>query len=335
MILVTLIRSFPLRHQRWGNRQRRRRSNGSRLDRPKRSRRGEPTQADAVWWDWRRRRSLLGIAAWFALSGGGNQQNVETASANDPTTAGGTVANQDSSSSVNTPSTELPDTESLTEFNRNAPAQSLVVDSGTHWQPLAEGRVEFGEGSGRKVITPVILDRGNNVVAVSIIHNQTTKVWSGDLAGGESTLLLEHPSPMHLLDHHPESGQSVLWEGLDVLSRGGILRVVTGLATTQPTDVSSKELPGNSKPGFKLAVRWARLVDANTLAAALGEFLYVWDHRKPALLMKAKIGRTEIPAIDPTRRFLRSPKVAGQRWLTCKASVRSDSFPSPATTDPA
>lgn len=146
-----------------------------------------------------------------------------------------------------------------------------------------------------KIAAPVPVDLADGRFLVSIGRNvsgrpQETRgrIYSVSLTSRKSDLVWDFPRAVHVWDHDPASGRTLIVDNLDQFERGGELVMVQGMAEGKPAPLYRRTLPGAGRPGFAPQVEWAKLLSGSHAAAVVNGALHVWDLPAAKLLYRVE-----------------------------------------------
>ena len=162
-----------------------------------------------------------------------------------------------------------------------------------------------------KVSAPRPVDAGCRKLLVSVAPHAPAdpkaaqgRVYLVDWIERQADVVWESTKKTHLLDHDPDSGHSLLIEGVDAIDRGGELVVVKGLAEGGGEVVYRRSLPTGGSP-VSPNLEWAKLLSGSHLAAIVNETLFVWDLPAARLLYRINGVPARLPpAVSPNGVFL-------------------------------
>ena len=130
-----------------------------------------------------------------------------------------------------------------------------------------------------------------------------------DVDDGKVHVALDYDSTIALLDHHPNSGRSLLLVGHNSLGEGGELRIGTQWDKRSVQLSHQRKLTGKREPGQRVPhLRWARWVDEEHFIAVIDQTLGLWNivsgdqvYRIDGIHQRAQ------PAISGGRRYVAVP----------------------------
>ncbi|TWU56406.1 hypothetical protein Poly51_23160 [Rubripirellula tenax] len=98
-----------------------------------------------------------------------------------------------------------------------------------------------------------------------------------ELDRGSADVMMRHNETLRLLDHHLESGRSLVAVGFNSLGSGGSLAVLEGWQDGGLELSHRKELPPRRSAGGVPRLRWAKWIDQNHALAVIDETLGLWN----------------------------------------------------------
>lgn len=131
-----------------------------------------------------------------------------------------------------------------------------------------------------------------------------------DLQSGQAYVSLDHDAPIKLLDHHLDSGRSLVLVGFDSLGHGGQLAIATGWG---PAGVRLQQYRtlGPLTAEIRMSppeLVWARWIDEEHFVAVIDDTLGLWNVTSGRQLYRLSgIKPRTLPALSGGRRYLAVP----------------------------
>ena len=139
----------------------------------------------------------------------------------------------------------------------------------------------------------------NRLVRFDAITNKSKTVFKGD-------------ERIDLLDHHLESGRSLFLVGHNALGNGGYFAMGTGWESSEITLKNKRLLPTDERLGHSVGVRWARLLDDETVIALIDQTLFCINLVSGEELYAIKgVSSKSTPDISGGRRHIAIPFFGG------------------------
>lgn len=203
-----------------------------------------------------------------------------------------------------------------------APAAALEPDPMPRLLKLQPGSVQIREVDAYdKPSELCVVDPSQSLVAISISRNVAGRpletagaLFVGQLPNGPFREIIRAKETMHILDHHPGTGQSLVVTKSDQFQRGGEIQIWDGLATGAPQARFRGLMPGHDKPGFKPKAEQAWLLAKDIAIVQVNDALYCWDFAKNQLLYRTArntVNSLRRPSFSGGRRYFALPVADG------------------------
>ena len=129
------------------------------------------------------------------------------------------------------------------------------------------------------------------------------------LANGRVQEVYSGSHAVTLLDHHVDSGRSLVLAGHNPLGHGGSLAIATGWDVDHLTIQHDHPLPEQSAIGQFPHVRWAKLVDEEHAVALVDQSLICWNLVSGKMKYRVnEVNEKTQPAISGGRRYIAVPQ---------------------------